>query len=89
MSCLVVGDGLRKTRIDVPRLTQCPHIDGFLATVLDGIADGMERKSFVGEEDCVGSVESLDRAVRIYSGKSHDGQKMNSTQNHNCQRQHL
>ena len=55
-----------------PIATAQREFDACLATVLDGIADRMEGRSFVGEEDCVGSVESLDRAVRIYSGKSHE-----------------
>jgi multidrug resistance protein MdtO len=54
-----------------PIATAQREFDAGLANVLDGIADRMEGRSFVGEEDYVGSVESLDRAARIYSGKSH------------------
>src|SRR5258708_2129266 len=48
------------------------EFDASLATVLDGIADRMEGRSFVEIEDFGSSMERLDRAALTYSGKSHE-----------------
>jgi multidrug resistance protein MdtO len=48
------------------------EFDDRLANVLDGIADGVVGRPSVGNKDFGSSVERLDRAIRTYSGESHE-----------------